>query len=552
MSVSEQRIKDSLLLVGAWLFAIAYTATNVFPDPDLWGRLAMGAVLFQNRHFPYHDLFSYTAPHALWVDHEWLTGVAFYQILTQFGEAGFMVFKYLMMLGIFALLFRLHRKAYRISALYAFYALILVVDAYSVGLYATVRSHIFSFLFFFIELYLLERVRLGQKSRQCLWLLLPLGVIWGNLHGGYAMGILLLGCYGLGEAIQHRNLRSGLFHWMLAGLSFLLLGFLNPYGPAYWAFLLHAWTLDRSKIGEWSPLRFDVWLFVPAQLLFLLGTLMPLLRWQFRNHEDTQTFNRLLTPTLVLFWTIIMMLRAVRMQPFVAFVAVAYLPLFLDPVFMQRILPLRIKNFFQQQASAFCNTLPALVMVLSLGMVIYMHNSVNLLKANLFDEMGRGEAIVTRYPLGAVDYLKHSPYHGNLLVHFGLGEFVLWRLYPQFKVSMDGRYEEVYDQATFLQNHKCYNKRNWLENQASLPFINQGQADFLLMQTELPVNSLLIRSPLWQVLYADGYFTVLGRKSSLKAFPAYKPVSPTLSAKSISIGDMVTDADLKRFKTSEY
>lgn len=548
----SERIKDNLLLVGAWLFAVVYTATNVFPDPDLWGRLSMGALLFQNGRFPYHDVFSYTAPHALWVDHEWLTGVAFYQILTHFGETGFLVFKYLMILGIFALMFRLHRRVYRVSPLYAFYALLLLVDVYSVGFYATVRSHVFTFLFFFIELYLLERVRLGQGGKHSLWWLLPLGMVWGNLHGGYAMGVLLLGCYGLGEAIQHRNLRAGLFHWMLAGLSFLALGFLNPYGPSFWSFLVHAWTLDRSKIGEWTPLHFDIWLFVPAQLLFLFGTLIPLLRWQFRNRQAPQEINRLLTPTLVLFWTIVMMLRAVRMQPFVALVAIAYLPLFLDAVFLRRILPQRITGFFQQQASAFCNTLPVLIVALSVGMTLFMQSTTGLLKVNLADEMSQSNAVVTRYPLGAIDYLQRSPYRGNLMVHFGLGEFTLWRLYPRFKVSMDGRYEEVYDQATFLRNHKCYNKRNLRENQASFASINESQADFLLMQTELPVNSLLAQSPLWKVVYVDAYYAVLARKSSLKRFPAYAPGWPKLSSKSISIGDMITDADLKRFKMSEY
>ena len=542
------RFKTGGLLLGSWLFAIAYTATNVFPDPDLWGRLSMGALIFQNGSFPYNDVFSYTAPHARWVDHEWLTGVVFYQILTQFGEAGFLVFKYLMLLGIFGLLFRLHRKVYRASPLYAFYALLLVVDAYAVGVYSTVRSHIFTFLFFFIELYLLEQVRLGQKSKKVLFWLLPLGVIWGNLHGGYAMSLLLLGCFGLGEVVLQRKLQAGLFHGLLMGLSFLLLGIFNPYGFEYWSFLIHAWTLDRSKIGEWNPLRFDVWLFVPAQLLFIAGTVLPLLRWQFRDRQVSGELNRLLTPTLVLFWTVIMMLRAVRLQPFVAWVLVAYLPLFLDPVFVRYVTPQRLQWFFQKQASAFCNTLPALVVALSVGMVLYMHHDSSLFKVELKDELSQSDAIATRYPVGALQYLEHSPYHGNLLVHFGLGEFVLWRLYPRFKISMDGRYEEVYSQAQFLQNHYCYDQRNIARNQASITSMNQGKADFLLMDNKLPVNSLLALSPAWQMIYNDPYFIIFARKTALRMFPAYVAGWPSLSRKANTMGDFMTSADLNRFQ----
>lgn len=551
MRVSE-RIRDCLLLATSWLFAIAYTYTNIFPDPDLWGRLSMGTLFFQNGRFPYHDLFSYTAPHARWVDHEWLTGFAFYQILTRFGETGFLVFKYLMMLGLFALLFRLHRKVYKTSTLYAFYGLLALVDIYSVGLYATVRSHIFSFLFFLIELYMLERVRLGQKGKSSLWPLVPLLVLWGNLHGGIAMGLLLLGCYGLGEMLVQRNIKAGLFHWMLPIVAFLLLGVLNPYGPSYLSFLWHAWTLDRSKIGEWSHLKFDVWFFLGAQLVFLFGTLIPLLRWWFRDKQDPQEISRLLTPTLVMFWVIVMMLRAVRMQPFAAFVVIAYLPVFLDVAFIQRVLPQRFKQFVASVQSAFVTAIPGMVLALSLGMVLFLQSTVNLFKVDLADEMAQSNLVVTRYPMGAMNFLRSSPYHGNLLVHFGLGEFALWTLYPRFKVSMDGRYEEVYSQALFLKNHHCFNRHDRQDNWDSFDSINNGEADFLLMQVELPIVARLALSPLWQKLYVDGYFVVFARKSSLRQFPPVLAKSPLVNMKEISIGDMLTNADLKRFKTRDY
>jgi len=546
------RIKDGLLLLTSWLFAIVYTYTNVFPDPDLWGRLSIGALFFQNGRFPYHDVFSYTVPHARWVDHEWLTGLVFYQILTRFGETGFLVFKYLMMLGIFALLFRLHRKVYRVSTLYAFYALLALVDIYSVGLYATVRSHIFSFLFFLVELYLLERVRLGQQKKVSLWPIIPMLVLWGNMHGGVAMGLLLLACYGLGEAILQRNPRAGFCHWGMAIGSFLLLGFLNPYGPEYLSFLWHAWTLDRSKIGEWSALKLDVWVFMGAQLLFLFGMLLPLLRWWFRDKTDEQEYGRLLTPSLVLVWSIVMMLRAVRMQPFTALIAIAYLPVFCNPEFIKRVLPEKLKRFFQQKQATFCTILPSFLLLIAISLTISLQSTVGLLKVPLTDELSPINFVVTRYPVGAIDYLKHSPYHGNLMVHFGLGEFTLWALYPQFKVSMDGRYEEVYTQATFLRNHQYYNKRNYAQNWNALPQINASQADFLLMQNDLPVTARLVRSPLWKNLYTDAYFTIFGRQTTLAHFSEYKPKDNLATTKLISIGDMVTDADLKRFKTKEY
>jgi hypothetical protein len=552
MRVSE-RVKDSLLLVASWLFAIAYTYTNIFPDPDFWGRLSMGALFFQNGRFPYIDVFSYTAPHARWVDHEWLTGLVFYQIMAHFGETGLLVFKCLMILGCFALLYRLHRKVYRVSGLVTFYALLLLIDAISVGLYATVRSHMFTFLFFLFELYLLERVRLGQKNRRWLWLLVPLIALWGNLHGGVAMGLLLLGCYGLGEAIAQRNLKAGGFHWLLAGASVALLSVLNPYGPSYLSFLWHAWTLDRSKIGEWTPLKLDNWAFLTGQLMVLLGGISVLLRWLFRDKQNTTgEVNRLLTPSIVWMWAILMLLRAVRMQPFLAFVMTAYLPVLFSPDFIRRVLPGKVQAFFQRNASAFNTAIPLALLSLAIGVVIFLQAKGNLFKVELSDEMNLTNAVVTRYPLGALTYLRRSPYHGNLMVHFGVGEFMLWSLYPRFKVSMDGRYEEVYSQEEFLRSHYCYSKRDRQKNWDSFKVINDSQADFVLMVADLAINVRLVQSPQWKLLYNDTYFALYGRVSSLEKLPEFKQPMGLLNSKSISIGDMFTDADLKRFKTSEY
>lgn len=117
---------------------------------------------------------------------------------------------------------------------------------------------------------------------------------------------------------------------------------------------------------------------------------------------------------------------------------------------------------------------------------------------------------------------------------------------------MDGRYEEVYSQALFLKNHHCFNRHDRQDNWDSFDSINNGEADFLLMQVELPIVARLALSPLWQKLYVDGYFVVFARKSSLRQFPPVLAKSPLVNMKEISIGDMLTNADLKRFKTRDY
>jgi hypothetical protein len=545
-------VRNGVYVLTAWLFAVLYVAGYQFPDPDLWGRLSMGALFFQNGRFPYHDVFSYTAPHAPWVDHEWLTGLVFYQILDKAGEFGFLAFKYGMMLAIVYLLFRLHRKAYRASALYALYGLIVTVGVYSVGLYATVRSHLFSFFFFVLFLYLLERVRLGQRGKRLLWLLLPLGVIWGNLHGGFAMGLILLALYGLGACLEKRSLKAGLSYGLLAAGIFLALGVFNPYGLKYLAFLWHAWTLNRSHIGEWSAFRFELWYFLPAQVLMVICSILLLLRWLWRDNTPSPVAPSvpagLITPALVLVAMMAMVVKGVRFQPFLAWAAVAYAPILFPPAFLKRFLPEKVRRFGGKQTSAFQNTLPALLLLGTLAGLFFFETHVGLFQVALPDELTLDPHPQIRYPLGLVQFLKASPYHGNLVVRFGLGEFAYWALYPRFKVSMDGRYEEVYDQAEFLRNHEFYDKKEPLRSQNTVAPVTNSPADFILTEPDIPSTALLLRDPAWALLEGNNYYLLFAKVRSLHALPPFNPQGHYLPIKNLTIQNYVTPADKARFR----
>jgi hypothetical protein len=543
-------LKSFAYIITAWLLAVLYIASAHFADPDLWGRLSVAALYFQNGQFPYYDVFSYTAPHARWIDHEWLTGMVFYQIITNLGESGFLAFKYGSILAIFYLLFRLHRKCYHVSPLYALYGLVITIDAYSVGLYATLRSHIFSFVLFVLFVYVLERVRLGQRSPWLLWWLVPVGVVWANFHGGFIMGIILLGIYGIDAVLQARVPLAVSLYWGIATCIFILLAVLNPYGPDYLGFLWHAWTLDRSRIGEWSHMRFNQWDFLPGQLLIVAGVTVPLLRWLMRDRRDNGEQARLLVPVLVLCWLAVMAIRGVRFQPFLAFGIVAYAPLILSPDFLHRALPKACCQFFQQHTAAFKNVLPALLLGMALAGTIYMQATVNLLKVPLGDEFTQGLGNSIRYPLGAILFLERSPYRGNLSVRYGYGEFAYWCLYPKFKVSMDGRYEEVYTQAEFLKNDAFYDRINLVRAQAAVEPIERSNTDFILTEVDMSNVKMLLLSKRWQEIYSDQYFTVLGRNSTLNRYPASNSqrFQTMVNNKVFTIADMVTPADLKRFR----
>ena len=62
------------------------------------------------------------------------------------------------------------------------------------------RPHLFTLLFTVIFYSILERVKDGQV--RLLWCLPALMVVWTNVHGGFFVGIILVGAYAAGEIAQ--------------------------------------------------------------------------------------------------------------------------------------------------------------------------------------------------------------------------------------------------------------------------------------------------------------------------------------------------------------
>ena len=53
------------------------------------------------------------------------------------------------------------------------------------------------------------------------------------------------------------------------------------------------------------------------------------------------------------------------------------------------------------------------------------------------------------YPYFAVEFIKKNNIKGKVIAPFGSGSYVIYKLYPDNLVYMDGRYEEVYPNEVF-------------------------------------------------------------------------------------------------------
>ena len=97
----------------------------------------------------------------------------------------------------------------------------------------TIRQQVFSFLFFAGLLLTCMRVERGQRA--LLAIIPPLFALWANFHGGWLVGLGVLGIWTAVRCVS--PVGAGRVSWAAAGIAAIAATLANPYGTALWAFL---------------------------------------------------------------------------------------------------------------------------------------------------------------------------------------------------------------------------------------------------------------------------------------------------------------------------
>ena len=131
------------------------------------------------------------------------------------------------------------------------------------------------------------------------------------------------------------------------------------------------------------------------------------------------------------------------------------------------------------------------------------------------------------YPVRAVALLKDSRAEGNMICYFDWGQYALWHLGPQIKVSMDGRRETVYSDEIYQQNiNFIFGQKDWdkllREHDAQLALVKRQFACFNLMKLQAD----------WEFVYDDAVCGLFARKGTpqLAALKQAAKESPAMKA----------------------
>jgi hypothetical protein len=453
-------------------------------DPDLWGHLRFGQDIVAAGTIPRVDTYSFTSD-IPWVNHEWLAEVLMYLAWSAGGSLGLVGFKLVFVLGTIGLLvLALEKSGLPLPARDVCIALVAIALA---PLVKTVRPQLFSLLLFTTLLATLRSVDRGRRGAIAAVPVIML--LWCNLHGGWLVGMAVVGLWLVFELFDPRVPRGVRGGFLLAGGLAAGATLVNPYGVGLWVFLWNTVGLSRPDITEWQP----IWGAPFAVAVIWLGVMAAAAVIVMKRGSVKWPY---LASLLLLGFASI---RVVRLIPFFGLAAAYWLAPSLGAGRGMSATP--ASNNSRRGHDAYWLAALALI-VLSGGITIAVTN----------------RCIQTvdgwRAPDGeAARFIAANRLSGRMVTWFDWGEYAIWHLSPAVKVSMDGRRETVYSDSVRASHRSLY-----VGEARGLAYLDSLKPDYVWLPAGFAVVPKLEGSR-WHTIFRSAESVILSRNPEQVVMP---------------------------------
>jgi hypothetical protein len=338
-----------LLVLAAEALVLAVRLPDLVV-PDTWLALVAGRDIATGG-LPQHDTLFIWSHGVRWVDQQWLGQLFMYGLQSAGGLRLLLLVHTGALVSAFALALMFARRSGGSSRSVALVGALGVFVAFP---NSAVRTQAFAFVFFVAVFWLLAR-DIRRPSRR-VFFVLPLLVLWANVHGSVVLGAALVVLWAAATLVR-AGLRAGAGFLRLrvavmtvaAPLSLLV----SPYAfglPGYYRSVIGA-PAFRHFVNEWAPSTF------PSQWPFF-ALAVPALWLTAREAKRLNLFEH-----LALLFTLAAGLVAVRNIAWFALVAVMVVPRALDGVWPPDRAPFRKRVNRILSAAALAALLGAFVAV---------------------------------------------------------------------------------------------------------------------------------------------------------------------------------------------
>ncbi|HYG98783.1 MAG TPA: hypothetical protein VD837_06595 [Terriglobales bacterium] len=484
------RLFELVIVLG--IFVLAARSVG---DPDFWWHLRTGQHIVETQSIPYADIYSHTNPGKPWIAHEWLSEVVIYGVYRSVGWLGLIVAFGACITAAFWIVFRRSDGGPYVAGVATLWGAIATIPFWGV------RPQMFSLLLASMFLYLLDRHR-ESRNTAVLWWIPPLVVIWVNVHGGYALGLAIVGVAALAELVdavvmphkRHESLHAARALAVVLVACFAA-ALINPNG--YRMFLYPLETLSspsqQSLIYEWASPDFHL----PRMQAFaalLIGSFVLMIV----SGKRAPTRDLLL---LVL--TGYAALRSSRHIPLFVLVAV--------PVVAASLKALLEVHGWKLVSRQDWATLPTRKAVLhaTLALVLVGAGATRALQvANSQKAFETSEL-----PTSAVTFIKQQHPPGPIFHSYEWGGYLIWQLYPEYRVFIDGR-ADLYGDAFLEEFVRTYKAENDWRN-----VLRKFDVNTVVLPPEAPLAVLLQEEPSWRTVFSDNQAVICVRRDPQSTAP---------------------------------
>ncbi len=477
---AEARTQPLALLpvwVGLGVYALLLmVGSSLLNDPDTYWQITIGQWILDNHALPRTDIYSFTMHGQPWISTQWLAQVLYALAYGALGWTGPVVLASAAVALSLAVLTRfLAARLPHTAVLVLVTAAIMLMASHLLA-----RPHVLAMPVMVAWVAGLVGA-MDRKGAPSFWLL-PLMTLWANLHGGFVLGLALIGPIAL-DAIWRASKPEQptlLVRWAVFGVAALAASCITPYG---WEALLASRRIlslgaALALIGEWRPANFGQ--AGPLELTVLAGFAFALWR------GITLPPMRIV---LVLGF-VYMALSHVRNAEVLALLA----PLVLAKPLGEQIgrdAPAATASSPQQWS------LLAVIAMASIALTVLVASTLHYAP---FARMS---------PVAAVNELKKLNV-SRVFNDYNFGGYLIWREVPTF---IDGR-TELYGEKLMVDHD---NASRLVQPDKLFQLLRDYDVEATLLSSGSAAAKLLDRVEGWQRVYSDQLATIHVRKPGTKA-----------------------------------
>jgi hypothetical protein len=100
------------------------------------------------------------------------------------------------------------------------------------------------------------------------------------------------------------------------------------------------------------------------------------------------------------------------------------------------------------------------------------------------------------FPDAASEWIRQNNPQGNLFNSYNWGGYLIWRLYPEYQVFIDGR-ADIYGDSDMIRYAQLYSGKNWQEQ------FQKYNIKIVIVEPTAPIASILLETPGWQKISLD-------------------------------------------------